>query len=838
MQFDTIACRNSIATNYNSMNEDTSVREPEEVCDQIASLAISAAPESTGVTTFVQEACTAVSAVDGGYAKTFYPVQSNLQDVREYFRRPVCIRAASVPGNRARYWSTNPTFSGILGVWDNGVNRLKGVYGIRATVVLTLQVAATPFHQGLVCLAAQYGYSSGTGCFDRGADPCTMTNIPHVVLDVSNDTSVQLKLPFLYVAEYATVRPSSEQPYAQISLGNLNQIPSVAGMGGATYQIYVHLEDIELFGATPQSSTNIVLTAGRKLSPVTEEFEKDSHPFSSALYASSRAVSFLAKGVPSISSIGGPVSWALGKAAGVVRYFGYGKPAVVDPVMRINRMDTVGEFNTDVATASMVLAATAANTTSINTMVGASDVDEMSLNYITSRWSQICVFDYTTAIAAGTLIYAAPICPLAFWYRVFGSSPGYNKIVSNLSTATSNSVQPSHLMFAASSFKQWRGGIKFRFTFVKTKMHAGRVMVNFNPFITSPTNTTAMTTATSVDVANYGTSGPDPFGYSAIFDLKDGNVFEFKVPYVSPLPYASIASMTGAISMYIVNPLISSAVVASNISVVIEVAGDTDFELSNPAGIMFPVHNAGTIRLNAGRVLSESPEALNQLTMGEAITSIKQLIGIPEVCRQSTINPISQIIPPWYYQPTPSILVPATGGLPVWGFSYGGNWASCFSYCKGGTDVHCYVDEPDGMLTIVQLPSSGGYLPNTTTPDNRSYSNAPTLMSARGSVHARLPGFFPTARVSTWLFNTLSATGSNLAPNPYGAGTSVSPYSSAQAVYALTAEPAGTSIQYVSRNASDDAQLAMYIGPPPIWLPSSSIAGSYDATGGVTLSFT
>jgi hypothetical protein len=814
------------------MNMSNDMCEPLDVCEQISSVAITAAPESTGVTTFVQEACTAVSAVDSSFSKTMYPVQSSLQDVREYFRRPICIRASSIGTGRGRLWNVNNTFSQYLSLWTNGTDRLRGAYGIRAKMVVTLQVAATPFHQGLVCLSGQYGYLpsvSALGVYDRTVDSCTATNLPHVVLDLSADTSVQLHLPFLFVAEYAQILPAfTELPYVQLALNNLSSVPAVAGMGPPTYQVYLHLEDIELFGATPQATSTIVLTAGRKLSPVTEEFENDAFPFSSALHSAGRAISFLAKGVPSISSIGGPVSWALGKAAGVVRYFGYGKPTVCDPVMRVFRQDNVGEFNTDVATSSMVLAATAANTTSINTMVGYSDVDEMSLSYVTSRWGQINVFDLATSSTTGTLIYATPINMLAFWFRSRGGIPAANKIVPRLSTATSNSFQPSHLMFAASSFKQWRGGIKFRFIFAKTKMHAGRVMVVFNPYMFTVSNTTLMTTSTNVTIPAYGSLGADPFGYSAVFDLKDGNVFEFKVPYVSPIPYSNLATTTGALAMYVVNPLIASSVVSSAISVVVQVAGDSDFELANPTGVMFPVHNSGTITLTAGRVLSEAPEVINQLTMGEAITSVKQLIAIPGIAGYNlgAVATSGEIVPPWHYQPNLSPLVPAPSTQPPnRSFHYGGNWASCYGFLKGGTDVHVYSISENVAITLSQLPGAGAWLPTSITPDQRSSANTPILATTEPSMHARLPAFHPTARIFSWAANIVTGAGASwIGNNPYTSTTPIDPYSGLQSLYVLRLIPNDTGPGYnpgcfINTNAADDAQMAMYIGPPPCFLP-------------------
>jgi hypothetical protein len=700
-------------------------------------------------------------------------------------------------------------------------------------MVLTLQIAATPFHQGLICLSGQYGFTPN-GHYDRALESCTATNLPNVMLDLSSDTMVQLHLPFIAPGEYCDIRTGgNETNYIRWNLNNLVPVPSIAGMGPPTYQVFLHLEDIELFGATPNTLNNVVLTAGRKLSPVTEEFEKESHPYSSALYSAGRAVHFIAKGVPSISSIGGPVAWALGKAAGVVRYFGYGKPAVTDPVMRIFRQDNIGEFNTDVASSCMVLAATAANTTAISPQVGCSDVDEMALSYVTSRWGQMAVFSYGTGISPGSLLYGTVITPLAFYFRNYTTLPAYNKPLSQVGDVTGNSKQPTHIMFAAGSFKQWRGGLKFRFTFAKTKMHAGRVMVAFNPYYVTTGFNALMTAPTTAQFPTYGVNGPDPFGYSAIFDLKDGNVFEFKVPFVCPTPYAAINSITGALAMYVADSLIASSVVSSSISVVVEVAGDTDFELANPASIMFPVHNKGTISVQAGRVLSESPEVLNQHTMGEVITSVKQLIAIPAI-RVRTRASLSSVIPPWYYQPTPSVLVPASGRMPAYGFTFGGNWASCYTFLKGGTDVHAWSTVADNSFTIYQLPNPGGFDVVQQNPNNRGHSNSCSMYTCQSSIHARLPGFFPTTRVFTYIANLLTGAGVNFPNNPYGSGTSVTPYDGINAVYVLGVDqivPSPEDLYYFSRNASDDAQLGLYIGPPPIFMPAAVALGAFDDEG-------
>jgi hypothetical protein len=504
--------------------------------------------------------------------------------------------------------------------------------------------------------------------------------------------------------------------------------------------------------------------------------------------------------------------------------------------MRVYNQESIGEWNTDVATSSMVIAATAANTTAISTDVGYSDVDEMSLSYITSRWGQLNYFSYDTSAAAATMLYATVICPLAWWFRAPSTLPATNKVVGRFSTATTNSVQPTHLMFAASSFKQWRGGVKFRFTFAKTKMHAGRVMVAFNPFLATPNNTTALTSATTAQLANYGSSGPDPFAYSAVFDLKDGNVFEFKVPYISPVYYANTASTVGSLVMYVVNPLVAPSVVSNTVQVLVEIAGDVDFELANPAGVMFPVHVNGTpniqsgkkVSVSSGTLISQTPEVANQRTMGEIITSVKQLISIPHVKVYLPATDYFLIVPPWFYTPAYGTFVPANNTPLSYSFSYGGSWAACYGFLKGGTDLHAFAPPGNEQVVIQQVSNPASTLLTTVTPDNRSTSNAPSLISLSPGTHTRLPSFFPTARVYSWIATIMTAAGTTWSTNPSTSSTNVNPYYGIQALYWMGAGGAA-GVWSVTRNASDDAQLAMYVGPPPLWLPAGPAAtGSFD----------
>lgn len=805
-------------------------------------MTINSAPEDTGVTTFVQEAsdCMEILPTAVGDFSIIKP-EANLQDLTKYFARPVAISSGLLPlGSSSSVWGqVHTSFATIINNFPNYTARLTGVFGIRATAVFTLQVAATPFHQGVLALSYQYGDVNIATTYRRAGASATCTNLPHVRLDLSSDTMVQLKVPYLSVAEYYPIGTSLAPMYGLLNLNTLLPVNSVTGMSAPAYQIYVHLEDVQLFGASPISTSGVVFQAGRKLSPITEEFEKDSHPYSSALMAASRTARFLAKGVPALSSIGGMTSWFMAKSAGAIRSFGFGKNTICDPIQRYQQIDSIAECNVDVPTGCYVVGPTSTNTLKVSPAFGGTDVDEMALSFLTAQYGQIARFNITTANAAGTLIYACPVSPSAMWFKAFEafSPPFLNPFPLSVAPTGSSGFIPSHLFYWGQMFRFWRGSIRYRFTFAKSKMHGGRVIVNFAPG-TYPTDdvTQLLGGPLTYQVADYGTNGPNPFGYSAVFNLKDGNVFEFDVPYISPKPFVTFTNSIGVVSMHIVDALQASSVVSSSIGVLVEVKGLSDFELADPKSPIYPVHIGATPVFQSGRMLgSQVVDELCEHTVGECITSAKQLIQMPKWVL-SAVNSTSKygmIVQPWFYQPR---IVPGTTAptaFPYDSFGFGGNVSKAFAFVKGGTDIHIYPNQenPTGKAFVMvrQLPNTTNVSTSTGAPGQMPFSNNALILNSSGVLHARLPAYQNLVRYfSTCLDSAVSAGTSwsfrqtrfpNFTYDPYGWPT----------LYQATLWSQNATTALYSRNASDDAACAGYLGPPPLGLLSVNAATSaYD----------
>jgi hypothetical protein len=189
---------------------------------------------------------------------------AELQELKHYFARPRQVNGGVLPSTRARYLAVDFPCSAWNSVFPNMSTRIMGAYGFRATLVFTLQVAATPFHQGVVVLAWQYGNLSGLRYgYDRGFRSETVTNLPHVRLDLSEQTMVTLRVP--YIAPYDFLSTKGEyalQNYGELSLTGLLPPLSTPGATSPTYKVYAHIEDLELFGVSPAASQNITLQMG------------------------------------------------------------------------------------------------------------------------------------------------------------------------------------------------------------------------------------------------------------------------------------------------------------------------------------------------------------------------------------------------------------------------------------------------------------------------------------------------------------------------------------------------------------------------------------------------
>lgn len=822
-------------------------RDEQKDCSEIMSLTINNHIESTGLANFESEACDRVDVLgQHWHHPTSAPLQPDVQNLTQYFARPRLIGSGTLSTSQNVQFVQAISPANLFGVlFPFGVQRLTGCYGVRFKLVFTVQLATTPYHQGVLVASWQYGETASTvnpnfGLTPRYAVLGMQTNVPNVRIDVAETTMATLAIPYLNHQEFVEVGGGGPL-YGTFALCPILPVTSGTGTSPPTYRVYLHLEDMELIGAFAPDANVVVLQSGKRVGPVTEEFNKDSHPFSSALNSAGQVFRYVAKGIPSLASLAGPPAWFLGQAARLARFYGFSKPVLAEPPQRMYPQSHINECNVDLPACSTVVAPFQGNTLGVSPEFAHTEVDEMSIKYIISQYSQVCIGYMASTMASGTMLYATPFSPSCFWFRsrLTGSAPFCNIQAPLNCAATITAFVPTNLFYIGSCFRFWKGGVRFRVTFAKTKFHGGRVLAYFNPRNVglggAPTSSLP-----SIEALVAGTNGPQPFGYSKLFDLRDSNVFEFDVPYISFNPYLPFYQEAGSFSFYVQDPLISPSTVPSTIPFLVEVRALDDFEFAAPLSPNYPPVNttdlAPGILYQSSKLVSTTNEFDSVNCIGEKVTSVKQLISIPKISPSVTLLPnvlYSTNIFPWWFGNRINSSATAFTSFPKETFGFGNYFANAYVYVKGGTDLNAYFSNfanQDTYVSTYLLSTPGGVVSSTPAFAN----NAPVCNNARviqndnsNGVHVRIPAYQRLVRLltygisgTTWNPNPLDNASKAVIPafnyNPYALCT----------MGVATTSAANTQMR-VTRSAADDAALGHYVGPPLLGLISSASTSTF-----------
>lgn len=794
-------------------------------CAQIEGLSINNTPETTGVTAFHDEA--AVCSVIPYQAPTvaFGAGTSLGQDLKEYFRRPRLVNTGSLATTNVNLVLRDLNRVVIFDtLFPGGGVRLDGVEGVRFDMVFTVTVAANPFHGGTIALSYQYdGLSTDPDQWCRARLSAACTNLPHVRLNVAEETMAQLTIPWLASVDYQPLTGTYDRVLGTLALNQIVPTPSLVSSPLPTYKLFIHLENLELIGATATAEQFVTPQSGLRTSQpsgvaaVLKEM-KENRLLSRGLNAGSRVVSAVAGAVPSLAAIGGPLSWALRKAAGVASVFGYSKPRDLTLPSRVYRSDYIGEMNVDMPSAAYSLAVTAENMLRVDTTLTGSDMDDMSLTYITTKYSQINLTSLATTDVTGTRIWATLNCPMHFWYRTGGTKPFCNLAPPNAGV-TSNVLYPSNLMYWGTMFRFWRGGIKYRFSFGKCKLHAGRVMVGFVPFGVQTNRNGAQTS--SIPALEVAASLPQPFSYSATFDLKDASVFEFEVPYLSSFLWTTCNGYTGGVTMTVLDPLIANGEAASTIPLLIEVAGMDDFEFSCPcpsAATVATGNTGQTVFTQSGLNIDNSRE-VDEYTMGETIKSAKQLLMVPssvifdvtDSTESNTNLPLFSYLPRW------TNAIPfANPSTNFFASSYQTLIAGCYAYWSGSTSYDVYADSESDrcMMQIAHNPADNGGVPGAARSlySGGNRNQAVRLTTGRNALHAQVPCYGYFARIPV-RDNYAAAVVRNFAPGATTMGSTYNYVVPVLRVRNTTGRPVRINL---SISGGEDARFGVYLGPPLI----------------------
>lgn len=214
-------------------------------------------------------------------------------------------------------------------------------------------------------------------------------------------------------------------------------------------------------------------------------------------------------------------------------------------------------------------------------IVGLGSQDELDISYLVQKESFLGQGVWDTSRAPDDILFVAPVTPTLY---------STDSITALIPPITKYHHTP--LSWVQMLFNNWRGDIIFRFKFVCSPFHKGRVKIMFDP-MGDVTNNIANQTNT------------DNIVYTTLVDLGKDTDVEFRVPYLQTLTflrriaYSSAAhrfyssgntgifypsgdTTNGMIAVRVVTEL-TAPVATSSIPFLVSIRGAENFEVANPA---------------------------------------------------------------------------------------------------------------------------------------------------------------------------------------------------------------------------------------------------------------
>lgn len=246
--------------------------------------------------------------------------------IKDFLKRPVFLA-------RGKFQSTDTvSTSGFdFGNWPKAVisaipmwtEKLKGYYGLRATLSLRLVANPNPFQQGryMLCHVPCGGseYNTQVWINSHITTLVQRSQLPHVEFDLQCDTEAILKIPFVSSKNFYVLNSGVlvEDVISRVRIFPYEPFSTGTGTNFCTWTLFASMEDVELIGAAiPQSGNSELEQVRGKIGPI-----------GLAVRRIKRIADTLSP-VPLLSTYAVPVSWAADVISKTAYVFGDRKSVV------------------------------------------------------------------------------------------------------------------------------------------------------------------------------------------------------------------------------------------------------------------------------------------------------------------------------------------------------------------------------------------------------------------------------------------------------------------------------------------------------------------------------
>jgi hypothetical protein len=526
----------------------------------------------------------------------------------QFLSRPVLINQYTWAENNATIPKTQ--FNPWALYFNDPIIRKKldNYARLQCTLKCKFVLNASPFYYGAL-RAVYFPLADGRDIFNNANDQMMFSQPPGVMMNPATMTSVEMSLPFLWPGNWLRIPELDEFTnmglLRYIQYAKLRSANGVSG-AGITVSCYAWAEDVKLAGPTASLAL--------------QSDEYDEGPKVSGVATAVAGVASKLTNVPFIGDMARATEIGANVVGGVARLFGYSNPPVIEDVAGFHTKAFHAMANSDTSMPQDKLSLDPKNEITVdNSVTGISNDDPLAISDLATREAFLSGANYTGAMAAGTKLFTAQVTPY-----VFMRSAGTGQTIINHT--------PSG--WVSRMFRQWRGSIVYKFVFVKSKYHTGRVSITWDPEnlpdATSDTETTCFT---------------------RIVDLQYENEVEIVVPYKSKLPWLTtqygtnpsfsvgavpalsyfLNSFNGTIRMTVLNNLTGPATLPEIDILCFQRAGD-DIMFSVPGDLdsktsFFPLQSEEYEEKDViGKQSLDVDTYVSSITVGESIASLRPLI--------------------------------------------------------------------------------------------------------------------------------------------------------------------------------------------------------------------
>jgi hypothetical protein len=364
---------------------------------------------------------------------------------------------------------------------------------INCNLKIKIVVNASPFYYGLALTSYKplTTYASGElmGISASGTI-LPKSQRPHVWLYPQNNQGGEMVLPFLYPLNWLDLTSATAlQNMGVVSIDSVGVLSNANAVVGTDVdiQIYCWAENVRISGPTYE----VAVQSG------TDEYNTDgliSKPASAIASVADTLSDFpvIGKYMKATSVVGKGV-------AGIASYLGFTNVPNIKDMDGFKSVPFPALASSEISTPVDKLTFDPKNELTIdNTVCGADSKDELIIKNFCSKESYISDFAWTAARVSGDRILTMEVNPNLF-QREFHP---VNGVFLNFTP----------MGYVNRMFRYWRGDIVYRFRFICTQYHRGRVRISWDPI---------------------SVSGGDEevYNYSKIVDINETTDVEFSVQY-------------------------------------------------------------------------------------------------------------------------------------------------------------------------------------------------------------------------------------------------------------------------------------------------------------------